>query len=201
MLNARGTLWSILGILFIFSIVSAAFAQQERQPDTVPTNSQQETLNQINKKLDGLDTKVDGLVTETGKLVTEISKLVTEIGKLVGKVDEIEDNILVLNTSIKYIQWGMGIIGAPLLFFTAGIFVQLLLNRKKEATVSPEAFAQAVSETTTKIISEVVTQIVPKVASEPTSEVATESRPEPHDYLRQDDFTDKTQSDSRFSQR
>ena len=156
MLNARGTLWSIFGILFIFSIVSAAFAQQEQQSDSVPENSQQETLNQINKKLDGLDTKVDELATEIGKLVTEISKLVTEMGKLVNKVDEIEDNILVLNTSIKYIQLGIGIIGAPLLFFTAGIFFQLLRDRKKEATVSPEAFAQAVSEATTKIISEVV---------------------------------------------
>ena len=28
MLNARGTLWSIFGILFIFSITPAAFAQQ-----------------------------------------------------------------------------------------------------------------------------------------------------------------------------
>lgn len=198
MLNMQKTLWCILGVLFVLSITPAAFAQQEQQPDSVPADSQQETLNQINKKLDGLDTKVDGLVTETDKLVTEIGKLVTEISKLVGKVDEIEDNILVLNTSIKYIQWGMGIIGAPLLLFTAGIFFQLLRDRKKEAAVSPEAFAQAVSEATTKVISEVVTQIVPKVTSEPTSEVASENRDESEEEIMQRHLKDNEPSESEI---
>lgn len=198
-LNVRRTFWSIFGILFVFSVTSAAFAQQEQKSDTGPANSQQETLNQITKKLDGLDTKVDGLVTETGKLVTEISKLVTEIGRLVEKVDDIEDNTLVLNNSITFIKWIITIIGAPLLFFTAGIFFQLLRDRKKEATVSPEAFAQAVSEATTKVISEVLTQIVPKVNSVPTSEATTENRDESDEDIMQGTLRDHEPSESEIA--
>ncbi len=40
MMNERGTLWCIVGLLFVLSITAAAYAQQDQQPDSALSQSQ-----------------------------------------------------------------------------------------------------------------------------------------------------------------
>ena len=40
MMNERGTLWCIFGLLFVLSITAAAYAQQDQQPDSALSQSQ-----------------------------------------------------------------------------------------------------------------------------------------------------------------
>ena len=77
MVNMRGTLWCIFGILFIFTITSAAFAQQEQQPDTVPADSQvkQDPLTEINKTLKELNDNYHKLDKQVGDLNTKVTFL------------------------------------------------------------------------------------------------------------------------------
>ncbi len=103
MLNVRRTFWSIFGILFIFLIVSAAFAQQEQQPDSALSQSQfmqiidridkseeklrdhvDKKFGELDKKIDGLDKKIDGLEVKFHELDKKVALVDLKANILIG---------------------------------------------------------------------------------------------------------------------
>ena len=96
MMNMRGTLWCIFGILFIFTITSAAFAQQEQQPDTVPADSQvkQDPLTEINKTLKELNNNYHKLDIQVRDLNTKVTFLLWAFGLFF--------TVIVLPVIVKY---------------------------------------------------------------------------------------------------
>ena len=95
MLKARRTLWCILGMIFVFSI-TAAFAQQEQQPDSVPADSQvkQDTLTEINKTLKELSDNYHKLDKQVGDLNTKVTFLLWAFGLFF--------TVIVLPVIVKY---------------------------------------------------------------------------------------------------
>ena len=103
MLNARGTLWSIFGILFILSMVSTAFAQQS--DSALPQSqfekilekideSEKETRAYIDQKFDKLDTKIDEKFDKLDKRIDDLETKFHELDKKVALVD-LKANILI----------------------------------------------------------------------------------------------------------
>lgn len=140
MLNGRAMLWSIFGILFIFSITFTAFAQQEQQSDAALSQSQfmqiidridkseEETRKHVDEKFDKLDKKIDAKFGELDKKFDELGE----------KVDEIKTDVAVLNARVNLLQWVIAIIGAPFLISIIVLFVQIRLDQRNSAEIAPE---------------------------------------------------------------
>lgn len=95
MLTARGTFWSIFGILFIFSIVSAAFAQQEQQPDSALTQSQfMQIIDRIDKAEENMRKHVDDKFDKLDERIDDLETKFHELDKKVALVD-LKANILI----------------------------------------------------------------------------------------------------------
>ena len=117
MLNVRATLWSVFGILFIFSIPFTAFAQQEQQAGAVLSQSQFEKL------LDKIDESED----EIRKHVDEkFDKLDKKFDELDEKFDELSTDVAFINGQLTIIKWSITIFGAPLL---VGLIIYYFQNR------------------------------------------------------------------------
>ena len=179
MLNVRGTLWCILGILFVILITSAAFAQQEQQPDSALTQSQ---ADKIIEKINELETNMlKGMHELETNMRDHVDKKIAEVNT---NITELKEDVANIKGQLTIIKWGITVFGAPLLIGIVVIIVQNHFSRKNNAKIVSEDAAEATSE----------------VTSEPTSEVASENRLDPSVFLRQDDFRDKTQSDSPSSE-
>lgn len=142
MLNVRTTLWSIFGILFIFSISFTAFAQQEQQTGAALSQSQ---FMQI---LDKIDESEDEMRKHVDKKFDELDKKFDEkFDKLDEKVTEIKTDVAVLNAKVNLLQWMIAIIGAPFLISIIVLFVQIRLNQRNSAEsreVSDEGIMQRI---------------------------------------------------------
>ena len=124
MLNGRAMLWSIFGILFIFSIPFTAFAQEEQQSEAVLSQSQFERILE----------KIDESEDEMRKHVDEkFGKLDEKFDRLDQKVDEIKTDVAVLNARLNLLQWVIAIIGAPFLISVVVLLVQMRLNQQNSA--------------------------------------------------------------------
>ena len=118
MSNARRILRGIFGILLVFSMVSAAFAQQEQQPGSALSQSQfmqiidridkskEEMRNYIDKKFDELDTKID---KRFGELETKIDDLKTNFHELDKKVAVLRSDVDKLFAIIMTIAVAVGV--------------------------------------------------------------------------------------------
>jgi len=96
MLNMQRTLGCIFGILFVLSITSAAFAQQEQQPDSALTQSQfekilekideseKETRAYIDEKFDKLDKRIDDLEAKFHELDKKVALVDLKVNILIG---------------------------------------------------------------------------------------------------------------------
>ena len=134
MLNARTTLWSIFGILFIFSISFIAFAQQDQQAGAALSQSQFEKILE----------KIDESEDEMRKHVDEkFEKLDKKFDELDEKVAEIKTDVAVLNAKVNLLQWMIAIIGAPFLISIIVLFVQIRVNQRNSAEIVPEVAAES----------------------------------------------------------
>ena len=134
MLSVRATLWSVFGILFIFLIAFTAFAQEEQQADAALSQSQFEKL------LDKIDESEDEMRKHVDKKFDELDKKFDEkFDKLDEKVTEIKTDVAVLNARVNLLQWMIAIIGAPFLISIIVLFVQIRVNQRNSAEISPKA--------------------------------------------------------------
>ena len=141
MLSALATLWSVFGILFIFSIAFTAFAQQEQQASAVLSQSQFEKL------LDKIDESEDEMRKHVDKKFDELDKKFDEkFDKLDEKVTEIKTDVAVLNARVNLLQWMIAIIGAPFLISIIVLFVQIRVNQRNSAEIAPELPAESRDE-------------------------------------------------------
>ena len=138
MLNVRGTFWCIFGILFVFSITSAALAQQEQQPDTALSQSQfMQIIDRIDKVEENMRDHVDKKFGELDKKIDDLEAKFHELDKKLALVD-LKANILI------------GVFGVIITLVVIPILVPVLkqvvlnrLNRRNNNEVSsgpqPEA--------------------------------------------------------------
>ena len=141
MLNARATLWSIFGILFIFSITFTAFAQQEQQSGAALSQSQFERiLEKIEESEDEMRAHVD---KKFGELDEKFNKKFDALGE---KVAEIQTDVAVLNARVNLLQWVIAIIGAPFLLSIIVLFVQIRLNQRNGVEIAPKVAAESREE-------------------------------------------------------
>ena len=133
MLNVWATLWSIFGILFIFSIPFAAFAQEAQQSDTMLSQSQfMQIIDRIDKSEEKLRDYID---TKFKELDTKIDKLDEKFDELDTKIDKLNEDIAFINGQLSIIKWGIAIFGAPLL---VGLIIYYLQSRKKRADTTAD---------------------------------------------------------------
>ena len=137
MLNGQTTLWSIFGILFIFSIAFTAFAQQEQQSDAALSQSQFERI------LDKIDESEDEMRKHVDKKFDELDEKFDELD---GKVADIKTDVAVLNAKVNLLQWVIAIIGAPFLISIIVLFVQIRLNQRNRTEIVPEVPAESREE-------------------------------------------------------
>ena len=125
MLNVRATLWSVFGILFIFSIAFTAFAQEEQKSDTVLSQSQfMQIIDRIDKSKEETRKHVDERFEKLDKKIDE------KFGELDKKIDELNTDVAFINGQLTIIKWSITIFGAPLL---VGLLIYYLQNRKKKS--------------------------------------------------------------------
>lgn len=147
MLNGRAMLWSIFGILFIFSITSTAYAQQEQQSNAALSQSQFERiLEKIEESEDEMRAHVD---KKFGELDEKFNK---KFDALDEKVAEIKTDVAVLNARLNLLQWVIAIIGAPFLISIIVLFVQIRLNQQNSAERAPGIADESKEESTETII-------------------------------------------------
>lgn len=131
MLNGRAMLWSIFGILFIFSITFTAFAQQEQQSGAALSQSQFERiLEKIEESEDEMRAHVD---KKFGELDDKFNKKFDALGE---KVAEIQTDVAVLNARVNLLQWVIVIIGAPFLISIIVLFVQMRLHQRDSTEIA-----------------------------------------------------------------
>ena len=94
MLNERGTLWCIVGLLFVLSITAAAYAQQDQQPDSALSQSQflqiidridkveKNMRDHVDKKFGELDKRIDDLEAKFHELDKKVAVLRSDVDKL-----------------------------------------------------------------------------------------------------------------------
>lgn len=116
MLNVRGTLWSFLGIFFLFSIISAAFAQQNQQSGSTLSESQfMQIIDRIDKVEDNMRDHVDKKIGELDKKIdVNYKELNTKFYELDKKVAVLRSDVDKLFTIIIAIAVA---VGAHLLIF------------------------------------------------------------------------------------
>jgi len=147
MLNGRAMLWSIFGILFIFSITSTAFAQQEQQSGAALSQSQFERiLEKIEESEDEMRAHVD---KKFGELDEKFNK---KFDALDEKVAEIKTDVAVLNARLNLLQWVIAIIGAPFLISIIVLFVQIRLSQRNNVERTSEVPAKSKEESDAGVI-------------------------------------------------
>ena len=127
MLNVWTTLWSIFGILFIFSISFTAFAQQEQQAGAALSQSQfMQILNKIDESEDRMRSHID-------KKFNELDK---KLGELDEKFDELDKQVAVLNTKVNIL---IAIIVGIFTLIVAPILVLMLRDRLNQRNSAERA--------------------------------------------------------------
>ena len=138
MLNVRATLWSIFGILFIFSITFTAFAQQEQQSDAALSQSQfMQIIDRIDKSKDEMRKHVDEKFDELDKKFDE------KFGELDKKFDELNADVAFINGQLTIIKWSITIFVAPLI---VGLIIYYLQNRKRKTNTTADVSTKVSAE-------------------------------------------------------
>ena len=130
MLNVRTTLWSIFGILFIFSISFTAFAQQEQQAGVTLSQSQFIQL------LEKIDESEDEMRKHVDKKFDELDE----------KFDELDKQVAILNTRVNIL---IAIIVGIFTLIVAPILVLMLrdrLNQRNSVETASEAAGESREE-------------------------------------------------------
>ena len=126
MLNVRRTLWSIFGILFIFSITPAAFAQQS---DT------DKIIQEIHRLETKMVEKINELETNTLKGMHELeTKMRDHVDKKIGELDtkfhELDKKVALVDLKANIL---IGVFGVIITLVVIPILVpvlkQVVLNR------------------------------------------------------------------------
>ena len=146
MLNARGMLCCIFGILFIFSIVSAAFAQQDNSALS------QSQFEKILEKIDESEKEtLKGMHELETKMRDHVDKKIAEVNT---NITELKEDVANIKGQLTIIKWGITVFGAPLLVGIVVIIVQNYLSRKNDGKIASEAAAEAVSKVASKATTE-----------------------------------------------
>ena len=146
MLNVRRTLWSIFGILFIFSITPAAFAQQS---DT------DKIIQEIHRLETKMVEKINELEKNTLKRMHELElKMINHVDKKFGeldtKFDELDKKVALVDLKANIL---IGVFGVIITLVVIPILVPVLkqvvlnrLNLRKNNDVSsgPQAEAEKI---------------------------------------------------------
>lgn len=111
MLNERGTLCGIFGILFVLSVTFAALGQ------TVPSEP------------DKTSVAPEPSQSDTVTIIQEIHASETRIREEIHKIDK---DMAVLKAKVNIIQWVVTIIGAPVFIYFVTLGVQKFLKRGNE---------------------------------------------------------------------
>ena len=131
MLNARGTLWCILGMLFVFSI-TAAFAQQEQQSDSALSQSQ---ADKIIEKIDELEKNMlKGMHELELKMRDHVD---TKFKELDNKFNKLDKEVAVLRSDVNNLFWVLTVIGVPAFLYFLNLLwskFKLWLNKDKEVS-------------------------------------------------------------------
>ena len=138
MLNGRVMLWSIFGVLFIFSIAFTAYAQQEQQSDAALSQSQfMQIIDRIDKSKEEIREHVDERFEKLDKKIDE------KFGELDKKIDELNTDVAFINGQLTVIKWSITIFGAPLL---VGLLIYSLQNRKKTVNTTADVATKIPAE-------------------------------------------------------
>ena len=137
MLNARtmplGILCVLFGTFIVLSIISIGIGQTP--PDATSSNSAPSQLkpgsgNTIQPQSDTL-TIIQEIHASEKRISDEVQNLHKEMADL-------KTDIAVLKTRVNTIQWGMTIIGAPILIYLITLGIQKLPKRGSKTEVIPE---------------------------------------------------------------
>ena len=138
MLNIRGTLSWMLGVLLIISITSVAFGQQE--PKAESELSESETI-KIIREIHQLE---KDMIKEIYKLDKEMREHVeNEIGGVNKNLSDMNRELGSLQASMTFIKWVLATIAIPVALYILSVtFPGLLFWRKKEKVFSPEGIPE-----------------------------------------------------------